>query len=329
MNLIAQYKDYYDYNYQIGMQPHGDPHLYIGGIPGEMSTMNSPDDFLFWLHHCNMDRFWALWQDCYDYDKVDPSQITNSIFSYNWTVGYGSNIITYTIDEPMLYYYPSTTIPATRLTVPGNPNPFPRPRDMHFIGNQSKLGYGGIYYRYGPDQIVATMNSESTFDGICHFDTLCNVLPTQKRSFTLPDNIFDDPDAQQHMERIESLFGVHSSQQKLHYLALWECSNQNIDQTRNHTAPFDWCEMNGHNCSDWMTTCQREGYTEGYDDLAWLEHDEYLILAILESPYAIPVGVTFAVLIVLGVGAAVFYHRRKNQQFERVGGEIQEPLVDE
>ena len=34
-------------------------HRYIGGT---MGGMTSPNDPVFWLHHCNIDRLWALWQ---------------------------------------------------------------------------------------------------------------------------------------------------------------------------------------------------------------------------------------------------------------------------
>jgi tyrosinase len=34
-------------------------HAFIGG---KMTTMSSPNDPVFWLHHCNLDRLWAKWQ---------------------------------------------------------------------------------------------------------------------------------------------------------------------------------------------------------------------------------------------------------------------------
>jgi hypothetical protein len=38
--------------------PHGIVHVTIGG---DMSDMGSPNDPIFWLHHCNIDRLWAWW----------------------------------------------------------------------------------------------------------------------------------------------------------------------------------------------------------------------------------------------------------------------------
>lgn len=44
----------------FGDQLHGRVHLWIGG---NMSSSSSPNDPLFWLHHANLDRIWAEWQD--------------------------------------------------------------------------------------------------------------------------------------------------------------------------------------------------------------------------------------------------------------------------
>ena len=35
----------------------------VGGMGGEMANiMRSPEDILFWLHHCFLDKLWADWQ---------------------------------------------------------------------------------------------------------------------------------------------------------------------------------------------------------------------------------------------------------------------------
>jgi hypothetical protein len=39
---------------------HGGVHLAVGG---QMETERSPADPLFWLHHANVDRIWARWQE--------------------------------------------------------------------------------------------------------------------------------------------------------------------------------------------------------------------------------------------------------------------------
>jgi tyrosinase len=39
---------------------HGNVHIAVGG---QMATERSPADPLFWLHHANVDRLWARWQE--------------------------------------------------------------------------------------------------------------------------------------------------------------------------------------------------------------------------------------------------------------------------
>ena len=46
-------------------QPHNTAHVAVGssnGADGHMGDGMSPLDPVFWLHHCNVDRFWAEWQ---------------------------------------------------------------------------------------------------------------------------------------------------------------------------------------------------------------------------------------------------------------------------
>jgi len=49
---------------------HGSPHCFIHG---HMCTFYSPEDPFFFMHHCNIDRMWAIWQDYYDFDLVPIS----------------------------------------------------------------------------------------------------------------------------------------------------------------------------------------------------------------------------------------------------------------
>jgi len=46
-----------------GQQMHNGMHGWIGGSSGQMSQpLYSPHDPFFYLHHCNIDRLWAMWQ---------------------------------------------------------------------------------------------------------------------------------------------------------------------------------------------------------------------------------------------------------------------------
>lgn len=47
--------------------PHGIVHVLVGGDPiADMSTMASPNDPFFWLHHAFIDYLWAQWQGLND-----------------------------------------------------------------------------------------------------------------------------------------------------------------------------------------------------------------------------------------------------------------------
>ena len=43
--------------------PHNGVHGVIGSFGGPMGDYMSPLDPIFWLHHCNVDRIWAAWQE--------------------------------------------------------------------------------------------------------------------------------------------------------------------------------------------------------------------------------------------------------------------------
>ena len=43
-----------------GCQTHGRGHFYVGG---DMAGQTVPNEPVFFLHHNNIDRLWAMWQD--------------------------------------------------------------------------------------------------------------------------------------------------------------------------------------------------------------------------------------------------------------------------
>ena len=40
---------------------HNDVHVWVGGDRGDMGPSSSPNDPVFFLHHCNVDRIWEAW----------------------------------------------------------------------------------------------------------------------------------------------------------------------------------------------------------------------------------------------------------------------------
>ena len=59
--------------------PHNTVHVMIGGIGPTSSWMSDPAyaalDPIFWLHHCNIDRFWAAWMS-------DPANVQETGFPW-------------------------------------------------------------------------------------------------------------------------------------------------------------------------------------------------------------------------------------------------------
>jgi Common central domain of tyrosinase len=114
--------------------PHATPHNYLGAI---MTTINAPDDPLFYLHHANVDRIWSIWQDYRDHDLLLREE-------YVVPIHYGGQ----RIDQPMSF--PSTDEISWdfRLSETGN---YPTPRDM--LNNNDR-----IHVRYVEDQMARTLN---------------------------------------------------------------------------------------------------------------------------------------------------------------------------
>ena len=72
-----------------GCENHGRGHYFIGGDMGGQSTPNDP---VFFLHHANVDRLWAMWQDenrassetAVDYGNPEyPDDWRGSIFNFS------------------------------------------------------------------------------------------------------------------------------------------------------------------------------------------------------------------------------------------------------
>ncbi|KAJ2163092.1 hypothetical protein GGF46_000021 [Coemansia sp. RSA 552] len=107
-NILQTSTAYTDLRSSIENSIHGIVHLTLGG---DMNTMHSPMDPVFWLHHSNVDRLWAQWQAIspdertYMYDGMDinnnPATLNDKLTSTNTEVyevmrlGYGEQCYTY------------------------------------------------------------------------------------------------------------------------------------------------------------------------------------------------------------------------------------------
>ncbi|PVU86123.1 hypothetical protein BB559_006026 [Furculomyces boomerangus] len=59
-SFIQTSKNFDDFRQNIELTIHGVVHL---GFGGEMTSFHSPNDFVFMVHHSNIDRIWTKWQN--------------------------------------------------------------------------------------------------------------------------------------------------------------------------------------------------------------------------------------------------------------------------
>jgi len=147
LQLIQEYPDYYDYS-QYFYNVHGIPHVWINE---NMGQMYSPDDPVFWLHHSNVDRMFAFWQDCYDYEAYSSSSAAGlPSLLYGTPYGYSQcpSSDTYGLTDQMPYWY---SFDDQTLTYAFPQDIWPNAYQAYFLGTESEPGWDGIQVRYGPD----------------------------------------------------------------------------------------------------------------------------------------------------------------------------------
>jgi hypothetical protein len=242
-------------------RPHGRAHLFVWQ---SMSIMFSPDDPLFWLHHCNIDRLYHFWADCWEYDAIKAldstktSQYTagNPASTYGRTaynpytylkydVGLGSKI-------PFYFAGPSTDcyiFPKAD---------FPTAQQLWSMGDATTKGYDGIYYRYGPDNLVKNFGSSCTKNIVWRW---VDQPYTPKRN--LDDEEIDDDTHPQlaHVKEQGRYFREQVAKGRDHHEVLHELATANC-----HTAAkidvmdeklLTWSRMMNTHLSDWDTPCDK------------------------------------------------------------------------
>jgi Common central domain of tyrosinase len=112
---------------------HATPHNLVGG---SMTSMSAPDDPLFYLHHANVDRIWAIWQDWMGHDEMHRDYYEVPIhYEGRW------------IDEPMSFPPTDVVDWDFRMDETGD---YPTPRDV--LNNNDR-----IRVRYVDDQMARTL----------------------------------------------------------------------------------------------------------------------------------------------------------------------------
>jgi len=128
---------------------HGVPHSWIGR---NMGSMYSPDDPVFWCHHCNVDRLWAFWQDCYDYESYSNTpegQLPSKLYS-SWGFERCPASDKYGLTDQIPFWY----IYENRYVYAFPKDLWPTPQQAYFLGEENAPGWDGMQVRYGPDYLA-------------------------------------------------------------------------------------------------------------------------------------------------------------------------------
>ncbi|KAI9598682.1 hypothetical protein BDF19DRAFT_431116 [Syncephalis fuscata] len=104
VNLLTKHGNFDDFSSRLEAVPHAYVH---NGIGGGFSTMNSPNDPLFYMHHGFLDKLWADWQNTYSNVTHPLGTIIKPDYLLEpWNVTAGSML--YTVDD-LCYRYANPT----------------------------------------------------------------------------------------------------------------------------------------------------------------------------------------------------------------------------
>jgi tyrosinase len=138
-------------------QHHFSPHTYLFY---SMASQASPDEPLFFMHHANVDRLFAMWCDCNEYEKKSGGALgcpneycdVNPVSDSTKTVYDGTIKASITLDTQVTFYFSSSSdskiLPKAQ---------WPLLKDLHSSGydNPSQQpGWQNLYVRYGPDPLA-------------------------------------------------------------------------------------------------------------------------------------------------------------------------------
>jgi tyrosinase len=100
------------YEPSLESAPHNPVHDIIGGA---MTTMRSPADPIFWLHHANIDRLWVAWVAAGAGRRMPVTSNAYWSGSFRYSNALTMNrVLTYNNRSSLNYYYQAETMP-TRL----------------------------------------------------------------------------------------------------------------------------------------------------------------------------------------------------------------------
>jgi hypothetical protein len=168
---------------------HSCMHLFLGFV---MKTQSSPDEPLFMMHHCNVDRLYHLWADCWDYETIPPNEWTPAQYvEINPTPG-GTAVeeMTGPSTKQKVRVLPDTKIPykmgsGTSILIPEAS--FPMIKDLWSCGEEGNPGWMGLYVRYGPDKMAQALDLAKSCKSGQQWRWVNCGASTSKRGETTPE----------------------------------------------------------------------------------------------------------------------------------------------
>ena len=136
--------DYASFSAGYESGAHQSVHSYIGET---MTTSWSPADPLFFLHHANIDRTYALWQDYHGYSAVAAGSLTTTHYEARYE---GGNVADVTLDATLPFAHDTTGTTSEYLA--GSISA----RSLHNIQDMP----GGNSYTYGVDGLARFIVAE-------------------------------------------------------------------------------------------------------------------------------------------------------------------------
>jgi len=242
---------------------HGTPHMFIYE---SMSLMFSPDDPLFWLHHCNIDRLYHFWADCWEYDAIKSLTSTNTkqykplnpvsgrstdtayfpYYPYNkYDVGLTAKIPFWVGENLDSYIFPKAD--------------FPTPQKLWSMGDSGALGYDSIWYRYGPDTLCQQFGTSCTKN--LKWRWVNQPTSTTKRS--LDDEEMDENSHPRlaHVKEQGKYFREEVAKGRDHQEVLFELATANCHTVKkldeNDPVLLSWIKMNRNSIESWDSPCDK------------------------------------------------------------------------
>jgi tyrosinase len=117
--------------------PHGDVHSTVGGVGGLMSSFSTAArDPIFWLHHSNIDRLWAVWLT--QADRANPTDPSWLKMTFHFHDADGQDVTHEPRDvsdlDELGYTYSDLSLPAGPMEAPGMPAESPPDHPAELVG---------------------------------------------------------------------------------------------------------------------------------------------------------------------------------------------------